>query len=269
MTNFNTSVFISCILAEGFKEIPGPNDTCRRFSLHSAEGLELAQLDLDHRNTSTFCTMQQEYDWNIKTAKMLEPGDDFFPAYQRWLKFNIQRCIKAHHIGFSVTRHICDLYRDTVYRAEKTHEFNMPVVEICVPDGEGLFALQKYSVCVDEDRIIVTAHIAGRASRYDSLIENDLEFEKFTEWLTTEHKTGLGHLQPAIERTVDGKVYHLYRTQNAARKLPLYRDAKSVKIIRETLVASFVGDDVFNLIGEVDYGKTTYEFIAYEIGVVI
>lgn len=269
MSNFNSSVFASCLVAEGFKEIQGPNDTCRRFSLHSAEGLELAQVDLDHRNTSTFCFLQWELEWNIRTAKMLEPGDDFFPAYQRWLKYNIQRAVKAHHIGFSIIRGIRQLYAKTCYYLQVTHDFNVPTVEVQCKDGDGFFTIQKYSVYVDEDRMVVSAHIAGKATRYEAKIEDDLELVKLTEWLSTEHRSSLGVPHAAIEREVDGKIYHLYRTQNAARKLPLYRDAKSVKIVRETLVTKFEGDDPFNLIGEIDYGKTTYEFVAYEIGVVI
>lgn len=269
MTNFNTSVFVSCLMSEGFKEIPGPNATCRRFSLHSSEGMELAQLDLDHRNTSTFCTMQQEYEWNIKAAKMLAPGDDFFPSYQRWLKFNIRRCAKAHNIGFSIVRSIRTLYAHTCYHLEVVHNFNMPIVEVQCRDDEGFYTLQKYSVCVDDDHMMVNARIAGRGSSYHSLIENDLEFVKLTEWLSTEHRSNLGVPHPPIERTVDGKIYHIYRTQDAARKLPQHRAAKNVKIIRETLVANFKGDDVFDLIGEIDTGRTTYEFVAYEIGVII
>lgn len=269
MSNFNSSVFASCLVAEGFKEIDGPNDTCRRFSLHSAEGLELAQVDLDHRNTSTFCFMQQEMEWNIRTAKMLEPSDDFVPAYHRWLKYNIQRAIKAHSIGFSIVRHIAKQYEKSVFYVEPTRDYNTPTVEIQAQDGTGYFTIQKYSVYVDDDRMVVNAHIAGRATRYESKIDEDLELEYLTVWLTTQHKSGFSHLQSPIIRTVDGHKYHVYRTQDAARNLPLYRDAKSVKIIRETLVATFAGDDAFELIGEIDYGKTTYEFVAYEIGVVI
>jgi len=269
MSSFNSEVFANILIGVGFKEIARPNTICRRFSLRSAEGLELAQADLDHKDATTLCFMQQEFDWRPKVAGMLRSEDELIPSYRKWLKRHIDEAIHVHHVGLRIARHIGTLYENTIYKVVRFHEFNMPVVEIQFEDGDGFFTLQKYSICVADENMVVNAHIAGRASRYDSDISEDLQFEKLTDWLTRQHKTNMSLNAPAIEREVAGRIYHLYRTQDAARSLPLYRGAKSVKIIRETLVTKFEGDDVFNLIGEIDTGRTTYEFIAYEIGVVI
>lgn len=266
--SYNSGVFANILIGVGFKEIEAPNPNCRRFSLHSAEGLELMQADFDRRDTTTLCFMQQEFVWRT-WPDILKPEDELIPSYRKWLKRHVDEAIHLHHVGLRIARHIGTLYENTIYKVERFHEFNMPVVEIQIEDGDKMYTLQKYSICVADENMVVNAHIAGRASRYDSDISEDLQFEKLTGWLTRQHKSNLSLNNPAIERVVDGRIYHVYRTQDASRNLPVYRSAKSVKIIRETLVTKFEGDDVFNLIGEIDTGRTTYEFIAYEIGVVI
>jgi hypothetical protein len=87
-------------------------------------------------------------------------------------------------------------------------------------------------------------------------------------WLHNPHLRSPASARDPIVRNLDGTVYHVYRTNDAAKYLPVYRDTKSVKIIRANLTYSFDNDE-FDLFRELDLRPELYEFIAYESKVVI
>ena len=253
--------FAAILIEHGFVETEERNHQNERvYSYRNSTGAEILQVEVS-TVIATAVYMECEFSWSKKLGK----GN-----FDEWLKNEIADATTAHEHAHNALMFIAEQYDDNpIYRFRLVPSFNLPEMRIgFVQDGE-FVVLQKYSANVLENELYVVSRMRGSSVRTTIDITVGIDaMHALRDWLSKPHTRYKSAEHAPILRVMDGVTYHVYRTNDAAKYLPLYRDAKSVKIIRANLLLGFDVDE-FDLFKELDLKPELYEFIAYESKVVI
>lgn len=188
---------------------------------------------------------------------------EFGTGYIDWVTHHIECATALHKQARNFARMVEETYAGDVWtiRVKITDE-GVEVRVGVMEDGE-FFSIQRYSVSVYDNSVRICA-ISGRHGIGRNLwqeLTTDVR-DVVTEWLHTPHRKSLGFSRK-IEREHEGKKYDVYTHHSAGSWLPLYRDTKSVKVIRAKLVSKFEVDE-FDLLRETSVETVEYVYVAFE-----
>ena len=255
---------MSCIVVlqeVGFVSIENNHNSNPLFEFRDpVENFVVMQAEVDRTKSTVLLFMECEVDWGWVRGSGHE--------YKEWLLETIQEATAAHNVVRGALEVIRQHYAKGVFEVQVLHDFNSSEVQVGAMEDDIFVPIQKFSVISYDNELRVSARgqrRGGPRTPFYTGVE-DKEFVTLREWLTlpyTRYKESRSNLNPII-RERDGKTFEIYTLFQAARYLPLYAGAKSVKVIRANTVISYDNDE-YDLFKERGIESEQHVFIAYEV----